>query len=109
MKSLSYNKKIRIKNKFRFILSICIMLSFLYPVIMYAIDKNNVELVDISMSKIYVEKGDTLWAIAERNLPPRTDVRNFINEIKELNNLESVLIREGDIILVPYRIQRKIN
>jgi LysM repeat protein len=47
-----------------------------------------------------VRSGDTLWTIAE-DVDPESDVRGVIAEIKDLNDLDSSLIRPGQILEVP--------
>ncbi len=48
-----------------------------------------------------VRSGDTLWSIAEQVGPENADVRAVIAEIRDLNDLESSLIRPGQNLLVP--------
>ena len=48
-----------------------------------------------------VQTGDTLWTIADRVTPPGEDVRNSIEQIKELNDLTASLIVPGQQLLVP--------
>ena len=48
-----------------------------------------------------VRSGDTLWSIAEYVGPDHADVRAVIAEIRDLNDLESSLIRPGQNLLVP--------
>ena len=48
-----------------------------------------------------VRSGDTLWSIAEQIGPEDTDVRTIVAEMKDLNDLESSLIRPGQNLLVP--------
>ena len=50
---------------------------------------------------IYVNEGDTLWNIVQDNCDYSGDIRDFIREVKELNNLKSSNINAGDIIYVP--------
>ena len=50
---------------------------------------------------IYVNEGDTLWNIVQDNCDYSGDIRDFIRDVKELNNLKSSNITAGDIIYVP--------
>ena len=50
--------------------------------------------------EIVVEQGDTLWRVAVRAVPD-TDPRRTVDEIMELNGLESSLITPGQSLLVP--------
>lgn len=95
-------KKIRVINRVRLGISISILLIILCPAIMFAFDEPHNK-TDLSYINVYIEPGDTLWGIAKANLPPKTDIRDFIHEIKSINQLDSALIVEGDSLLVPYR------
>lgn len=48
---------------------------------------------------VVVKSGDTLWDIAEQYKPDNIDIREYIYDIKTLNNISST-IHEGDTILV---------
>ncbi|HZJ58179.1 MAG TPA: LysM peptidoglycan-binding domain-containing protein [Clostridia bacterium] len=94
-------KKIKVTNKARLSIFISILLVVLYPAMMFAIDKPHNKIAP-SFINVYIEPGDTLWDIAKANLPPKTDIRDFIHEIKSINELDSALIVEGDSLLVPF-------
>lgn len=55
-------------------------------------------------TSIPIEKGDTLWSIAEEYLPEgnNADIVRYIQEIKELNHLSDDKILEGNKLLVFY-------
>jgi Tfp pilus assembly protein FimV len=48
-----------------------------------------------------VESGDTLWQIAGDLTTPEEDIRNVIESIKDLNELDTSFIREGQVLLLP--------
>ncbi len=48
-----------------------------------------------------VVSGDSLWRIAKQHLPAGMDIRNYINEIKAMNGLQSTIIHEGQLLQVP--------
>ena len=50
---------------------------------------------------ITVESGDTLWSIAQNYVGSKTDIREFIYEIKTLNDLDSSDIQIGQELLIP--------
>lgn len=51
---------------------------------------------------IKVEKGDTIWKIAEEYYEePCGDIREYVYEIKECNNLENYNINEGHYLCIP--------
>jgi len=49
---------------------------------------------------VTVGRGDTLWSIAEK-YGEDSDIRKYIFEIKELNNIKGNIIFEGDELLLP--------
>jgi len=49
---------------------------------------------------IRVEKGDTLWEIASTH-SDNIDIRKYIYNIKQLNNLTGDTIYEGQVLLLP--------
>ena len=48
-----------------------------------------------------VQSGDTLWAIAGTMVEPNEDVRSVIGRIKDLNDLSSSSIQQGQVLLLP--------
>jgi hypothetical protein len=51
---------------------------------------------------IAVNSGDSLWSIAQK-YNKGSDIRDYINEVKEINNMDSSLICENSTILVPVK------
>lgn len=52
---------------------------------------------------VEIEKGDTIWSIASQYISSEyASMDEYVNEIIELNNLESVEIHTGEYIVVPY-------
>ncbi|MCP3973539.1 MAG: LysM peptidoglycan-binding domain-containing protein [bacterium] len=62
------------------------------------------ELLETSDYK--VRAGDNLWEIADDVTPEGRDVRNTIEAIKRLNDLDSSVIHPGQLLEVPVSIQR---
>ena len=48
-----------------------------------------------------VHSGDNLWSIADDHTPEGQDVRNMIEAIKRLNDLESSVIHPGQVLEIP--------
>jgi hypothetical protein len=48
-----------------------------------------------------VRTGDTLWAIARREVGPEGDPRPLISDIRALNNLSTAVLRPGRVLALP--------
>ncbi len=53
-----------------------------------------------SYKTVVVRQGDTLWDLARRT-KPGTDPRKTVYEIRKLNQLESVNLQPGQILMIP--------
>lgn len=90
----------RIVNKRKFIRSILILI-FVIVIFNVCIStifnkpKYNMKTMDY-----IVLKKDTLWSIAEQYKMPGQDVRDYIDKIKELNNMKTATIYEGQAITI---------
>lgn len=81
----------RIKNKFKFIRSTIILILIILGIFCISISQTKKEYIDYT-----VGKGETLWSIAA----DRTDgdIRDYIYEIKNINNMTSSELQEGQAI-----------
>lgn len=90
----------RIVNKRKFTKSILILI-FIIVITTICISqifnkpKYNIETIDYIVSKY-----ETLWGIAEQYKMPNQDVRDYIDKIKELNNMKTATIYEGQAIKI---------
>ena len=51
--------------------------------------------------EVFVDYNDTLWTIASENCAEGADVRKYIKEIKELNNMDSSTLYANTVIKLP--------
>lgn len=86
----------RIVNKKRFILVIMILIILVITLFSHcsAMPKNN------ETESITISTGDTLWSIASEYKKPGQDVREYIYELRKLNNLENCTIYQGQEIQI---------
>ena len=86
-----------IKNKFKFIRSITIivfLLSILYSTSIARIDKEE------ETTLYTVNKGDTLWTIAQEYKADNKDRRQYIYELKKINNITNSNIYDGKTLKI---------
>ena len=50
---------------------------------------------------VQVQKGDTIWEIAEEYKMDGTDTEQMVDEIMEVNGLKNTNVRTGESIIVP--------
>lgn len=84
-----------IKNKFKFIRSITIivfLLSILYSTSIARIDKEE------ETTLYTVNKGDTLWTIAQEYKADNKDITQYIYELKKINNITNSNIYDGQTL-----------
>ena len=89
--------KMIIKNKFKFIRSVTIIVFLLITLFSTSIAKTNIEEETISY---IVCKGDTLWTIAKEYKADDKDIRQYIYEIKKIYNMTNSNIYEGQILRI---------
>ena len=81
----------KIKNNFKFIRSTIILILILFGIFCISISQSKKEYVDYT-----VERGETLWSIAAERTDG--DIREYIYEIKNINNMTSSELKEGQTI-----------
>ena len=86
-----------IKNKFKFIRSVTIIVFLLITLFSTSIAKTNIKAETITY---IVCKGDTLWTIAKDYKADDKDIRQYIYEIKKLNNMTNSNIYEGQTLKI---------
>ena len=87
----------RIKNKIKFIRSIAIIIFFLIALFNISIAKTNTETKYIDYT---ISKGETLWNIAGEYKEPNEDIRQYIYNIKKLNNMTDSTVYPGQTIKI---------
>lgn len=82
------------------------ILSFVFGAVIHAYATNEETLsVHIESAPLYkthiVDSGQSLWVIAKQYAPPQIDIREYVNEIKLLNQLETNILFQGQRLLLP--------
>ncbi|WP_281813472.1 LysM peptidoglycan-binding domain-containing protein [Vallitalea longa] len=68
--------------------------------------KNYAKGLEIKPNKSYIsimiEENDTLWSISKKNMSKEYyTTKNYIKELKSINNLTSDIIYKGEYIIIP--------
>ncbi|MGO4986784.1 cell division suppressor protein YneA [Gallicola sp. Sow4_E12] len=95
--------RLRVVNKTRFSIFIIVLLSILFltmgslffQIKSYGLENNEDQ-------KLYtVAYGDTLWKIAEEYKFENIDTRDYIANIKRLNNMKKAAVMPGEQLILP--------
>lgn len=98
-----FNSNYKIVNKFRFFITLCI-LSVLLSTSFFTVYVNAKEETSTNLIPVYVENGDTLWSLSDKYSGNDTDIRDYIAMVKEINHLNSVVIKPGKLLYFPVDI-----
>lgn len=81
--------------------SVAILLSGMLTITITA--SKRPEKVEKNVTSVYIEKGDSLWTIAERYYHKENQsIKSYIEEIRKCNHLSGDLIKEGQNLVIPY-------
>jgi len=91
-----------IKNKKKFVRSILLILTITLG-ISFLVSTNTFSHQEIKYKEIAIIEGDTLWDIAENEKQNNSyykgqDIRDIIESIKKINNLETSNLKSGQIL-----------
>lgn len=95
----------KIVNKKKFVRSISVIMGLVIVIILLLIN-TSFSHTEISYKQISVISGDSLWNIAkyEQNSNPyfaNKDIRDIVNEIKNINHLNNSDLQVGDHLSIP--------
>lgn len=94
-------KSYRIKSKLRLALFISLVLILAAALLIQLIHIDLKLNSPVTMETIRVTDGDTLWSIAKTALPEGRDIRDFIYELREVNQLAGANIIAGQQLMIP--------
>lgn len=90
----------KIVNKRKFIKStLTLIITLVSIIILVNTIINKTEYAE-KYKTIYISEDETLWSIAEEYKKPNQDIREYIYEIKKLNNMESATIYESQELTI---------
>ena len=96
----SKQRRLRIKNKTRLMMSLIIILLTLSA---FLIPKEGTS--QVSYKPYRVAYGDTYWGIAKQlqqaGYKPRADIRDIVHELIQKSGIKAHELREGDTIFIP--------
>jgi len=92
-------RRLRIRNKIRFIVSLIILLAILATLIP---EKGTSQ---VNYKPYRVAYGDTYWDIAKQlqqaGYKPRVDIRMIVHELIQKSGIKAHELKDGDIIYIP--------
>lgn len=99
---LTMKRRYKIKNKYRFITFVTLMVIAISMVIGAAFPVSAAQDQEYNYKEVKVQSGDTLWKIARTYGDPSRDVREIVYEICDINSVEAGSIYPGQTLKVPY-------
>jgi hypothetical protein len=91
------NRKYTLKNKTKFF-SFLLITCFIIFTGIYTASVSGYK--EPEYQSIIINSGDTLWSIAEK-YSDNCDIREYIYNIKKINDLDSSIVNENTAILIP--------
>ncbi len=90
----------KIVNKKRFTNAIGMLAIIIFLIIILINTFKNQPKYIETYKTVYISENETLWSIAEEYKKPNQDIRDYIYEIRKLNNMESAAIYEGQELTI---------
>jgi len=103
MKTWGGRRRLRIKSKARLIISLLIISIVVILLVLLPLWNRGQAMTPVRWMTYHVATGDTLWEIAKQTLPDGIDIRDYIAQIKEANDLDGALLRAGQQLQIPLR------
>lgn len=97
--------KLRIKNKFKFVMSTSILFIIIICIVLSMIS-STYSYVEVKYKDIMVSTGETLWSIASEEKKYNEyykdrDIRYIVDDIKLNNDLGKGYLQVGQILVIP--------
>ncbi len=93
-------RKQMLKRRRRFIgMVLCMVVILTTAMAMIGIPSTSAN--DGTYQRVTVMSGDSLWSIVSKVCSDDVNIRKVVDEVKEINNLNSSCITVGDSLLIP--------
>jgi hypothetical protein len=101
-KVMKTKRKHRIKSKFRFCLSMTIMLVIVISIGGNITGQNQaLSITKPTYTEVTVIAGDTLWELAKSYGPEGQDIRKIVHTMCKINNVSAERLQPGQKIMIP--------
>jgi len=94
-------KRYRVKSKVRFMTFITIILVMTTIISGFALGGGVAGTEKPEHKSVMVSAGDTLWEIADTNKPTSRSIRQYIADIRAINDIDPGNLYPGQVINVP--------
>lgn len=97
-------KRYRVINRFRFFTTISLLLLALFFSMFFMV-VNALSTSNDVLVPVYVSEGDSLWKLSAQYSAEEMDIRDYINRVIEINKLDNVNIKPGQLLMFPQSTQ----
>lgn len=95
-------KRASVLHKLKMIILSSVIVAILLPSTIYTVSSMSEDVRHKPQSVTYVVgDGETLWGIASRHAPAKMDIRDYIDDIRKINQLDSSMLRGGQRLELP--------
>lgn len=101
MENRRINRRYRIYStrRFTFFIISAVVTLALVGYMVFAVTSNAQS--EIKYDKVIVRSGDSVWNIAKKHVKGNYDIRHAVKVICDVNDIDSVTIYPGQLIMVP--------
>ncbi|GLX68129.1 LysM peptidoglycan-binding domain-containing protein [Paenibacillus glycanilyticus] len=91
------------RHAFKLIVSAAVFVLLFTSFLMMSTNASSEHVAEAALNEqtVIVSSGDTLWGIADRFVDNSKDIREYIYKIKERNQLSSVELQPGQVLIIP--------
>lgn len=94
-------RRLVLTNKAKVLLFMLVLSSVYLMITAFTPQPDDAEASYITEQTVLVRTGDTLWEIAKENNPEQKNVRKWVDEIMEYNEMTNATVYPGEKIILP--------